>query len=317
MQMIKSPDRISQVKETRLERKRRSKFRIVLIATLIVCAASYVLLLSEQGAPELGLSKSPEHSLASNLGGILTGYANETHRIPSSWKELEVHWGLGIVARWGGNQFQVSMMFFQLGRSKDPIIDFTGRLYNEATFGERREPPEPGRAFGRICRGGREWYDCLSTTYFHKGIYVVSERVAIDIQKEKLVGLSLHEVVFEKSENPRLPVQSAPVYYWTLFEGQMAAKVYSSEGKLYPFDGESKVYVTDSDSRKSFHLDVGSWDGSDFFFLSTGKWGFRFVSERVVEAAKRRKWTNFSFLSLSNGSVLDLGSYQKPIDYLS
>ena len=46
--MIKSPDKITAARWKRPEGKRRSKFRIVLIVTLVVCAASYVLFLSEQ-----------------------------------------------------------------------------------------------------------------------------------------------------------------------------------------------------------------------------------------------------------------------------
>jgi hypothetical protein len=75
MQMIKSPDRMPRVRKTRLEGKSRSKFRIVLIATLIVCAASYVLLLSEQsGKPDFVThsgSVQTKSSLTRNLRLLL------------------------------------------------------------------------------------------------------------------------------------------------------------------------------------------------------------------------------------------------------
>ena len=96
----------------------------------------------------------------------------------------------------------------------------------------------------------------------------------------------------------------------------MSAKVFSSEGTLYPFDAEAGVYAIDTDPRKTFHLQVESWDESDFFALSTGEWGYRFVSERVVEAARRNRWTNFAFLPLKEGCIVEFNSYREPLKYL-
>lgn len=208
------------------------------------------------------------------------------------------------------------MNFYGLTGGYYPRIEVTGRLYNQGVFGVSHAPPEPGVGYGRVERQGSKWHDCLDTTMSHYGVYALHERVAEGIAAEGLTGLELYELVFERSENKRLPLESAPKYYWTLFTGRVPAKVYSAQGELYPFDEATGLYQRRFESYTSYHIEVDRWDGSDFFALSTVENGMRFVSERVVEAARKHRWTNFGFQPLKDGHIFDLRVCGPTMEYL-
>jgi hypothetical protein len=187
------------------------------------------------------------------------------------------------------------MKFFRLNRGADPVIEFTGVLYNKRVFGDETEPPKPGKGYGRVTDSGKKWHDCLETTHFPHGVFVFSERVAIGVQKAGLKGIKFFPVEFEHNENPRLNLEDAPAYYWGLFTGEIGFN--ESAGK----------------SRPVYELMTSTSDGSDFVALKGKKMGFRFVSEHFVELVFKSKWTGFQFENLKDGRILDLNIFQPPI----
>ena len=200
--------------------------------------------------------------------------------------------------------------FYELGFADEPLIlgepEYSEYKIKDVVYDE----PIPSVIDGCVAGKGRKWPDLMTTSNPGSGIFVYSARVVTTIEDEGLAGIEFHPVELTESENRKLRLKDAPKYFWGKIMGKMAAKIIGRDGCSIEPDVDTGIHQPKGieDVYHSYELSPESfWDGSDFFQMSTVISGHRFCTQRVLDAARRHRWTNFSFGMLADGKMLKAG----------
>lgn len=152
-----------------------------------------------------------------------------------------------------------------------------------------------GAAEVELSEQGTKWHDILTTS--SQSVKIVSERVVNGIKEAGLTGIDFYPITsINAKPNKRLLDIDPPNYYWFIITGTVKARLERDDGTPIEFNQDRGIYefsMKHVGKAKRYVLDMDSWDGSDFIYISTVINAHRFFSERFAELIKKNKWTNF------------------------
>lgn len=157
-----------------------------------------------------------------------------------------------------------------------------------------------------VSQAQRKWPDVLTCVY---GEMAVSDRVAADMKEAGLTGLRFHAITLEGVPSKK----ACPWNYW-LVEclGSAELAVVLPPGTEDPTCPRCGMWSQDrltpnEDSGRYPPLRLKSWDGKDFVRAFELETVTDLCSERVVDLARERGWTNVDFRAAGTCVRVHLG----------
>ena len=145
-----------------------------------------------------------------------------------------------------------------------------------------------------VAAGGRRWVDLMVT---NTSVFLYSEAVVRMVEEEGFRGIEFFPVEIGEIESKLLRAQTPwPRYYVGRTTGRIGAVVTTDEGAAPPFDEATGTYRRRGASLYRGQLLPETWDGSDFFYISSFP-SYCFCTARVKAAIEQRKLYNFNFYS--------------------
>lgn len=208
-------------------------------------------------------------------------------------------------------------VFFEIGHNSAWHREFlrASLVYRDVVRGVPcpecgRKPAHPsGSVRADVDDPARQWPDALGAS---NAPFLLSGAVACVLKEEGVNGFIAHPVELEIPKRIRVPAPP-PQYYYLDITGRMDIDLEASGIKVAGncpvcFQGGSR-----SGGERYVPI-VDTWDGSDIFTLRNYPSGFAFCTRKVLELARRHRWTNFRFDPMdAEGKYALCGS---GIDYL-
>ena len=150
----------------------------------------------------------------------------------------------------------------------------------------------PSRGTARISFGdptARTWPQVVALV--RGEIFLFSERIVNEFTRIESTGIEFFPIEITRISSPVLERKKPPTYLWGRITVEVAARVFWNGVEVLPDPQSGRIeWKPEFRSPVIVEIDPTSWDGSDFFAISSISHGMRFCSERIVDFAAKDRW---------------------------